>query len=260
MMTVARCTIAAKQARRRKSRAAIGSWATPGRDCRHRHLAAGLRRNTDGGIVKTQHQLIAFDAAGRQPIAGICARRHDNFETSVGAPNDLLACESVAIDRIGDEIRRRYYKASVSRSARPGVMPDRTTSQRPSRTLPLSSGCTVNDTPSPSAVGNRPCAGDRRPGIRVRVRRSGFRPGCPTLYRQPAKGSAAAERKISHAEADNCCDGEGKQRSDKQPHDRSADGGEIDSVGRLRLPLARRPISCDCRTRALPTTQQERRL
>ena len=48
--------------------------------------------------------MIAFDAARRQPIAGVCARRYDNFEISVGMPNDLLACETVAIDRIRYEI------------------------------------------------------------------------------------------------------------------------------------------------------------
>ena len=51
-----------------------------------------------------------------------------------------------------------------------------------------------------------------------------------------------------------------KQRSEKQPHDRSAGRKEIDSrVGRIRRPPAQRPISCGCRRPALPATRQARR-
>ena len=44
-------------------------------DVRHRDLAAGFGRNADRGVIEAQDQLVALDAAGRQPIAGIGARR-----------------------------------------------------------------------------------------------------------------------------------------------------------------------------------------
>ncbi len=64
----------------------------------------GPRRDADRRIVEPQHQRVALDAAGRQPVAGARSRRHADLERAVGAADDFLAGEAVALQRIGDQM------------------------------------------------------------------------------------------------------------------------------------------------------------
>ena len=62
------------------------------------------RRDADRRIVEPQHQRVALDAAGRQPVSGARARRDPDLERAVGAADDFLAGEAVALQRIGDQM------------------------------------------------------------------------------------------------------------------------------------------------------------
>ena len=90
-----------------------------------------LGRDADRRVVEAQRQLIALDAAGRQPIARIGARRNDDHEAAVAVAHDLLAGEIVALQRIGDQLAveiierqgpeargRRHARRRPRRSAR----------------------------------------------------------------------------------------------------------------------------------------------
>ena len=53
-----------------------------------------------GGVVEPQHELVAFDAAGRQPVARTRARGHADLERAVGAADHFLARKAVALQRV----------------------------------------------------------------------------------------------------------------------------------------------------------------
>src|SRR5690349_4443966 len=110
-MMVARCTIAPSttpttitRAQRIMTASRLPLGAAYGDDGRHRYFLAGAGRDTHRGVVEAQHQPVALDAAGRQPVAAVGARRHGNGEGAVGGAHDLLAGETEAVDRVGDQI------------------------------------------------------------------------------------------------------------------------------------------------------------
>ena len=63
---------------------------------------------------------LTFDTAGRQPITGICARRHHDFKTAVGVANDFLAGKSVSLDRIGHQLAVEIVKRQRPEAGRRG--------------------------------------------------------------------------------------------------------------------------------------------
>ena len=146
---------AAQQHAREDREQQRGSWAPHRRNRGHRRIALGARRDADRRIVEPQHQRIALDAAGRQPVAGARPRGHPHFEAAVGAADDFLAGEAVALQRIGDQTSLQIVKRQGPEPRR-GVTPLTTTSQRPSSGRLRSSVVAENATPSPAPIGNSP--------------------------------------------------------------------------------------------------------
>ena len=78
---------------------------------RHRRFARGARRDADRRVVEPQHQHIAVDAAGRQPVAGARARRDARSRSC------RRRCATISwlvkpwrFDRIGDRAARRVVQ------------------------------------------------------------------------------------------------------------------------------------------------------
>ena len=112
---------------------------------------SGAGGDADRRVVEPQHQHVALDAAGRQPVAGPRARADRDLEAAVGAADDLLAGEAVPLHRIGDQpalgiverdgpvarLRRDaaqdHVAAAVERTARRRRRGHRTRRRRPSR-------------------------------------------------------------------------------------------------------------------------------
>src|SRR5215471_5878778 len=195
-MPGARCR---RGARRRESTRATESWAAPGGDIGHRDFAAGLGGNAHRGVVKPQHELITVDAAGRQPVTGIGARRYNDFEAPVAATDDFLAGEAVTVGRIGDQpaIRVVERQGPEPRYRRyPGDDDLAASVESFAIVVGLQAeGHTI-------AHGRRQPAGPRDgcTGVRVRVDSSGLRPGSPAFNLQAAKGRAVGKRVVGEAE------------------------------------------------------------
>jgi len=60
--------------------------------------AKGARlTDADGRVVEAEQKDVTLDPCGRQPVARICTRRHDDLEAAIGVTDDFLASESVAL-------------------------------------------------------------------------------------------------------------------------------------------------------------------
>src|SRR5262249_46701422 len=83
--------------------AAAESWAGLLDDRGHWCFSPAAGGETDRRIVEPQYEHIALDAAGRQPIAWPCTRPNGDLERAVGAADQLLAGEALALHCVGDE-------------------------------------------------------------------------------------------------------------------------------------------------------------
>src|SRR4029078_296732 len=61
-------------------------------------------------VVEAQHQHVAFDATGRQPVAGPCPRADHDGEAAIGTADDLRAGEAVALHGICDQLSLRIVE------------------------------------------------------------------------------------------------------------------------------------------------------
>src|SRR3954471_2221714 len=82
---------------------ATASRTTPLRNRGHWRVFRGACRDTDRRIVEPQHDDVAIDAAGRQPVTRACARRRYDLERAVSTARNLLASEAITIRAIGHE-------------------------------------------------------------------------------------------------------------------------------------------------------------
>ena len=71
-----------------------------------------------GGIIKSQHEHVAFDTASWKPVPGTRPRRYLDLETSVVATYDFLAGESMTIDGVGDQPPFRIVKRQGPKTCR----------------------------------------------------------------------------------------------------------------------------------------------
>ena len=155
------------------------------------------RRDADRGIVKAQQQHVAFDAAGRQPVARFARGATTISKQPSASAHDFLAGEAVAIAvELATSPPFGLYSVSVQKRAA-GVTPATTTSQRPSSGRPLSSV----DRGKCDAVAERRSAVRRcarsMPAHRDRCRRCrSSAQAVQAADRQRAESAAAGEREI----------------------------------------------------------------
>ena len=222
----------------------------------HRRVALGARRDADRRIVQPQHQRIAFDAAGGQPVAGARARRHPDLERAVGAADDFLAGEAVTLHRVGDQLSLGVVQRQRPEPRRGRHAADHHVAAPVERLLPVVGGRREGDAVA-GADRQFAAAGDRGARIGIDVGGAGLRPRGPGADLERAEIGAAGRRHLGRAEADDGGDDQRQQGDEDQPHGqflraaRRGCGGaggagrreavrECDGAGRHRLVRLRR--------------------
>ena len=131
---------AAQQHARDDGESPAGSWAAHRRDRWHRRIALGCaspRRPACRRAAASARSARCRRSAASCRRATRAATRISN--AAVGAADDFLAGEAVALQRIGDQMALAVGTGSASRTAPPASRRRRPTSQRPSSGFFLSS-------------------------------------------------------------------------------------------------------------------------
>ena len=221
--TVARCTMppSSTPPSSQSSQRIMGSALLD--DGGHRRFAPGACRDADRGIVEPQHQHIAVDAAGRQPVAGPRARADRDLEAAVGVAHDLLAGEAVAADGIGDELPVRIVERE-----RPEARRRRDAAQRPRRSgrrarRPASSAARIEGDAVARADRQFAAARDHARAHRDRCRACRcFGQAVQAPMVTPPKAMPRVSANQVAPRPTTAAIDQREQRSEKQPHGRSA--------------------------------------